>query len=258
MLVGVPREIKDNEFRVGLTPSTARELVEHGHKVIVQHGAGESIDLNDERYRAVGAEIVPDAAAVFARAELVVKVKEPQPAEIAMLRQGQILFTYLHLAPDRVQTEALLRSGCIAIAYETVTDDRGGLPLLAPMSEVAGRMSIQAGAHALEHEAGGSGIQVQGEQFVEDVEVEPPHLHHSGVGEVSSPVAPVGVAPDRVHRRNPLQGAQNPGVADIPGVDDELHAFEGFQRLGAQQPMGVGDDPDTMFSHRRRVGQAPV
>ena len=162
MLVGVPREIKDNEFRVGLTPSTARELVEHGHKVIVQHGAGESIDLNDERYRAVGAEIVPDAAAVFARAELVVKVKEPQPAEIAMLRQGQILFTYLHLAPDRVQTEALLRSGCIAIAYETVTDDRGGLPLLAPMSEVAGRMSIQAGAHALEHEAGGSGILLGG------------------------------------------------------------------------------------------------
>jgi alanine dehydrogenase len=154
MLVGVPREIKDNEFRVGLTPSAVRELVEHGHKVIVETGAGEAIDLEDGNYRAAGAEIVPDAAAVFGRAELVVKVKEPQPVEISMLRAGQVLFTYLHLAPDRAQTEGLLSSGCIAIAYETVSDERGGLPLLAPMSEVAGRMSIQAGAHALEREAG--------------------------------------------------------------------------------------------------------
>jgi alanine dehydrogenase len=162
MLVGVPREIKDNEYRVGLTPSAVRELVEHGHQVIVQHGAGETIDLDDSRYQAVGAEIVPDAATVFARAELVVKVKEPQPAEIGMLREGQVLFTYLHLAPDLAQTEGLLKSGCIGVAYETVTDDRGGLPLLAPMSEVAGRMSIQAGAHALEREAGGSGILLGG------------------------------------------------------------------------------------------------
>jgi alanine dehydrogenase len=162
MLVGVPREIKDNEFRVGLTPSAVRELVAHGHQVVVQTGAGEAIDLDDANYRAAGAEIVADAAAVFGRAELLVKVKEPQPAELGMLREGQILFTYLHLAPDRLQTEGLIKSGCIAIAYETVTDDRGGLPLLAPMSEVAGRMSIQAGAHALEREAGGRGVLLGG------------------------------------------------------------------------------------------------
>ena len=162
MLVGVPREIKDNEFRVGLTPSAVRELVEHKHKVIAQTGAGEAIDLRDEDYRNAGAEIVADAASVYGRADLVVKVKEPQPAEIEMLREGQVLFTYLHLAPDRAQTEGLLKSGCIGIAYETVTDERGGLPLLAPMSEVAGRMSIQAGAHALEREAGGRGVLLGG------------------------------------------------------------------------------------------------
>jgi alanine dehydrogenase len=162
MLVGVPREIKDNEYRVGLTPSAVRELVAHGHKVVVQAGAGEAIDLDDAHYQAAGAEIVGDAASVFSRAELVVKVKEPQPSEIGMLREGQILFTYLHLAPDREQTQGLLKSGCIGIAYETVTDDRGGLPLLAPMSEVAGRMSIQAGAHALEREAGGRGVLLGG------------------------------------------------------------------------------------------------
>jgi alanine dehydrogenase len=162
MLVGVPREIKDNEFRVGLTPSAVRELVAHGHSVVAETGAGEAIDLRDADYKNAGAEIVPDAASVFGRADLVVKVKEPQPGEIAMLRAGQVLFTYLHLAPDRPQTEGLLKSGCVAIAYETVTDDRGGLPLLAPMSEVAGRMSIQAGAHALEREAGGRGVLLGG------------------------------------------------------------------------------------------------
>src|ERR1035437_2663520 len=162
MLVGVPREIKDNEYRVGLTPSAVRELVAHGHKVIFETGAGGAIDLCDDDYRNAGAEMVPDAAMLFSRAELVVKVKEPQPAEIGMLREGQVLFTYLHLAPDRPQTAGLLRSGCIAIAYETVTDERGGLPLLAPMSEVAGRMSIQAGAHALEREAGGRGVLLGG------------------------------------------------------------------------------------------------
>src|SRR5664279_4103033 len=162
MLVGVPREIKDNEFRVGMTPSSVRELVAHGHRVLIQSGAGETIDLSDELYRAAGAEIVQDAAVVFARSEMIVKVKEPQPSEMDMLRDGQILFTYLHLAPDRPQTEGLIRSGCIAIAYETVTDERGGLPLLAPMSEVAGRMSIQAGAHALQCELGGRGVLLGG------------------------------------------------------------------------------------------------
>jgi alanine dehydrogenase len=162
MIVGVPREVKDNEFRVGLTPSAVRELVAHGHQVLVQSGAGQSVDLDDDRYRAAGAEIVPLAADVFGRAELVVKVKEPQPQEIAMLREGQVLFTYLHLAPDLDQTRGLVKAGCVGVAYETVTDDRGGLPLLAPMSEVAGRMSIQAGAHALEREAGGRGILLGG------------------------------------------------------------------------------------------------
>jgi alanine dehydrogenase len=162
MLVGVPKEVKVNEYRVGLTPSSVRELVSHGHKVLVQSNAGVAIGLTDDMYRAAGAEIVPGAADVFSRAEMVVKVKEPQPPEISMLRPGQVLFTYLHLAPDPEQTEGLLKSDCVAIAYETVTDARGGLPLLAPMSEVAGRMSIQAGAHCLEMEQGGRGMLLGG------------------------------------------------------------------------------------------------
>lgn len=162
MLVGVPKEVKVHEYRVGLTPSSVRELIAHGHKVLVQASSGLAIGLTDEMYRAAGAEIVPTAADVFAKAEMIVKVKEPQPAEIKMLRAGQLLFTYLHLAPDPEQTEGLLKSDCVAIAYETVTDARGGLPLLAPMSEVAGRMSIQAGAHCLEMEQGGRGMLLGG------------------------------------------------------------------------------------------------
>lgn len=162
MLVGVPKEIKNHEYRVGLTPSSVRELIHHGHQVLVQAGAGHDIGLDDADYAAAGAEIVPDAAGVFARAEMVVKVKEPQPQECRMLRKGQILFTYLHLAPDEQQTRLLQESGCVAIAYETVTDSRGGLPLLAPMSEVAGRMSIQAGAHCLEKAQGGCGVLLGG------------------------------------------------------------------------------------------------
>jgi alanine dehydrogenase len=162
MLVGVPKEIKVHEYRVGLTPSSVRELVSHGHKVIVQASAGLAIGLTDDMYKAAGADIVPTAADVFAKAEMIVKVKEPQAPEIAMLRPGQLLFTYLHLAPDPAQTAGLLKSDCVAIAYETVTDSRGGLPLLAPMSEVAGRMSIQAGAHCLEMEQGGRGMLLGG------------------------------------------------------------------------------------------------
>jgi alanine dehydrogenase len=162
MLVGVPKEIKVHEYRVGLTPSSVRELVHHGHKVLVETGAGREIDLDDDLYRAAGAGIVPSAAAVFERAEMIVKVKEPQPVECRMLRPGQILFTYLHLAPDAEQTRSLIASRAIAIAYETVTDARGGLPLLAPMSEVAGRMSIQAGAHCLEKTQGGRGMLLGG------------------------------------------------------------------------------------------------
>jgi alanine dehydrogenase len=162
MLIGVPKEIKVHEYRVGLTPSSARELVHHGHKVLVQSGAGVEIGFDDSAYRAAGAEISPDAATIFGRADMVIKVKEPQPSECQMLRPGQVLFTYLHLAPDPEQTEALISSGAICIAYETVTDAFGGLPLLAPMSEVADRMAIQAGAHSLEKAAGGKGLLLGG------------------------------------------------------------------------------------------------
>lgn len=162
MLLGVPREIKVHEYRVGMTPASVRELTHHGHGVLVQAGAGDAIGLHDADYRNAGAEIVATAADIFARADMIVKVKEPQPAEIAMLREGQIVFTYLHLAADADQARALIGSGCTAIAYETVTDAQGGLPLLAPMSEVAGRMAIQAGAHCLEMEQGGRGTLLGG------------------------------------------------------------------------------------------------
>ena len=162
MLVGVPKEVKNHEYRVGLVPSSVRELVHHGHKVMVETTAGEGIGFTDADYQAAGAEIAPDAETVFAKAEMIVKVKEPQPAEYARLREGQLLFTYLHLAPDLKQTQGLVDSGCIAVAYETVTNARGGLPLLAPMSEVAGRMSVQVGAHCLEKEPGGSGMLLGG------------------------------------------------------------------------------------------------
>jgi alanine dehydrogenase len=162
MLIGVPKEIKNNEFRVGLTPPSVHELVARGHKVIVQIGAGAGIGLTDEQYTAAGATLVPSAQEIFAQAHMIVKVKEPQPQECAMLRPGQILYTYLHLAPDPEQTAALVRSGAVCIAYETITGPGGGLPLLAPMSEVAGRMSIQAGASHLEKSKGGAGILLGG------------------------------------------------------------------------------------------------
>lgn len=162
MRIGVPKEIKNHEYRVGLVPSSVRELVAHGHEVVVETHAGYGIGLDDANYQAAGATILPSAEEVFAIADMIVKVKEPQPAEIARLRPGQILFTYLHLAPDAEQTRGLIDSGCIAIAYETVTDAHGRLPLLAPMSEVAGRMSIQAGAHCLEKAQGGNGMLLGG------------------------------------------------------------------------------------------------
>ena len=157
MLIGVPKEIKDNECRVGMTASSARELVSHGSQVIVESKAGEGIGITDDTYREAGAEIVGSASEIFERAEMIVKVKEPQAEECRLLREDQILFTYLHLAPDPTQTTLLQESGCVAIAYETVTSSIGTLPLLAPMSEVAGRMSIQAGAHCLEQPMGGKG-----------------------------------------------------------------------------------------------------
>jgi alanine dehydrogenase len=162
MRIGVPKEIKNHEYRVGLTPAGVREVTSHAHTVIVERGAGLGIGASDDDYVRAGARIAADAAEVFATAEMVVKVKEPQAAERALLRSGQVLFAYLHLAPDREQTRDLMASGAVAIAYETVTSARGGLPLLAPMSEVAGRMSVQAGAHCLEKASGGAGLLLGG------------------------------------------------------------------------------------------------
>ena len=162
MLIGVPKEIKNHEYRVGLTPESVAELTHQGHRVLVETQAGAGIGDSDDDYRAAGAEIANDARVVFDAADMIVKVKEPQAAERAMLRPGQILFTYLHLAPDPEQTRDLLASGVIAIAYETVTDAGGALPLLKPMSQVAGRMAIQAGATALEKAHGGRGVLLGG------------------------------------------------------------------------------------------------
>lgn len=162
MQVGVPKEIKSQEYRVGLTPGAVREYVHAGHTVLVETGAGDGINADDDVYRRAGAEIVGDAAEVFSRAQLIVKVKEPQKEEWERLKPGKILFTYLHLAPDPRQTEGLIESGCAAVAYETVTDARGGLPLLAPMSEVAGRLAIEAAGQSLKRFNGGRGLLIGG------------------------------------------------------------------------------------------------
>ena len=171
MLIGVPREIKNNEFRVGLTPTSVRELYAHGHQLIVETNAGQGIGKTDEDYIAAGASIAGSAKEVFERADMIVKVKEPQAVERALLREGQVLFTYLHLAPDPQQTRELIDSGAVCIAYETVTSPYGGLPLLAPMSEVAGRMSIQAGAYCLEKSHGGKGMLLGGVPGVDPARV---------------------------------------------------------------------------------------
>ena len=162
MRIAVPKEIKNHEYRVGLTPASVRELVAHGHEVWVQTGAGAAIGLTDAQYQAAGAKLAADATDAFQRGEMIVKVKEPQAGEIAMLREGQLLYTYLHLAPDPEQTAGLVKSGAVCVAYETVTGPGGGLPLLAPMSEVAGRMSVQAGAAHLEKSKGGMGVLLGG------------------------------------------------------------------------------------------------
>lgn len=162
MLVGVPKEIKNHEYRVGLTPAAVKEFVANGHQVVVETNAGTAIGFDNDMYVAAGAEIANTATEIFEKAEMIVKVKEPQPNECKMLSEGQTLYTYLHLAPDPTQTQLLVESGATCIAYETVTDTRGGLPLLAPMSEVAGRMAVQAGAHYLEKAHGGSGTLLGG------------------------------------------------------------------------------------------------
>jgi len=171
MIIGVPKEIKNHEYRVGLTPRSVKEFVSHGHKVLVETNAGVGIGASDDEYSSHGAEIISTAKEVFATADMIVKVKEPQAIEIAMLREGQILYTYLHLAPDPEQTKGLVESGAICIAYETVTSPRGGLPLLAPMSKVAGRMAVQAGAHFLEQPNGGMGALLGGVPGVDPLNV---------------------------------------------------------------------------------------
>ena len=171
MLIGIPREIKNHEYRIGLTPAGARELVSNGHQVLVENSGGDGIGLGNADYEKAGAKILATAPEIFERAEMIVKVKEPQPEECRMLRSGQTLFTYLHLAADPPQTELLMQSGATCIAYETVTDRNGGLPLLAPMSEVAGRMSVQEGAHCLEKAEGGSGVLLGGVPGVEAAKV---------------------------------------------------------------------------------------
>ncbi|MFT3742048.1 MAG: alanine dehydrogenase [Gammaproteobacteria bacterium] len=171
MLIGVPKEIKKGEFRVGMSPNSVFELVAQGHSVLVEKGAGEGIECHDIHYVEAGAHIIESAEEVFARADMIVKVKEPQLHECAWLRENQILFTYLHLAADPEQAKALMKSGCTAIAYETVTDTRGGLPLLSPMSEVAGRLAVQAGAQALEKMRGGRGVLLGGVPGVEPANV---------------------------------------------------------------------------------------
>jgi len=188
MLVGVPKEIKNQESRVGLTPASVKELTLRGHQVVVQHNAGAAIGLTDEMYVGSGATILGSAQEIFARADMIVKVKEPQPEECAMLRENQILYTYLHLAPDPEQTKALVKSGAVCVAYETITGANGGLPLLAPMSEVAGRMSIQAGAAHLEKSKGGMGLLLGGVPGVA-----PGHVAIIGAGVVGTNALQIAV-----------------------------------------------------------------
>jgi len=225
MLVGVPKEIKVHEYRVGLTPASVRELVAHGHRVLMQASAGAGIGATDADYRAAGADIAADAAEVFAQAGLIVKVKEPQAVERAMLRAGQVLFTYLHLAPDPEQCRDLLASGAVCIAYETVTDRNGGLPLLAPMSEVAGRLAVQAGAYCLERAHGGMGVLLGGVPGVPAA-----RIAILGAGVVGSNAAQIAVG----------TGAQ------VVVLDRSVDALRRIDRLLGARVM-------TVFSNRENV-----
>lgn len=226
MLIGVPKEIKDHEGRVGLVPSSVGELKAHGHNVIVEKGAGDGAGISDVDFMQVGAEIVASPDVIWSRAELVVKVKEPLASERKKLRPGQVLFTYLHLAPDSEQTNDLLRSGATCIAYETVTSPSGGLPLLTPMSEVAGRMAIQAGAHCLENAQGGRGILLGGVPGVAPANV---LILGGGVAGTNATLMAVGAG------------------ADVTVVDRSPDAL---RRLAAQ----FGTRIKTIFSTREAIG----
>jgi alanine dehydrogenase len=225
MRIGVPKEIKVEEYRVGLVPASVRELVAHGHEVLVEHDAAAGIGFSDDDYRTAGARLA-DAHQIWATAELIVKVKEPQPVETAQLRPGQVLFTYLHLAPDPQQAEALLASGCIAIAYETVTDAHGGLPLLAPMSAVAGRMAPQVGAYHLLEPMGGRGVLLAGVPGVP-----PGRVAVLGAGVVGSHAARIAVGLgaevtvlDRAHER--LDALDREWRGRVSTVAASTHAIE--------------------------------
>jgi alanine dehydrogenase len=225
MLIGVPKEIKNHEYRVGLTPSSVRELVAHGHQVLVEQKAGGGIGAADADYQAAGATIAADAGTVFARAEMIVKVKEPQAAERAMLRAGQVLFTYLHLAPDPDQCRDLVAGGAVCIAYETVTAPGGGLPLLAPMSEVAGRMAVQAGAYCLERAHGGMGVLLGGVAGVP-----PARIVILGAGVVGSNAAQIAVG----------TGAQ------VVVIDRSVDALRRIDRLLGARVMKVFSNRDNV------------
>jgi len=225
MKIGVPKEIKVHEYRVGLTPSSVRELIAHGHEVVVERGAGAGIGAGDAAYEKAGARILPGADEVFAAADMIVKVKEPQPVEIARLRAGQILFTYLHLAPDPEQCKGLMASGAVCIAYETVTQPGGGLPLLAPMSEVAGRMAVQAGAYCLEKAHGGMGILLGGVAGVP-----PAKIAILGAGVVGSNAAQMAVGSGAV----------------VVVIDRSIDALRRIDRL-------LGARAITVFSNRDNV-----
>ena len=228
MLVGVPKEIKDNEFRVGLTPGSVAELIHHGHSVLVEKSAGLGAGLTDDEYAAAGAELVDGPAEIFARAEMVVTVKEPLASERAQLRPGQVLFTYLHLAPDLAQTQELMASGATCIAYETVTSPHGGLPLLTPMSEVAGRLAPQVGAHALEKAQGGRGILLGGVPGVAPADV---LILGGGVSGTHAATIAIGLG------------------AAVTVVD---RSAEALRRLSAQ----FGPAVRTMFSTRTAIAEA--
>ncbi len=237
MLVGVPKEIKDHEYRVGLIPATARELVTGGHHVIVETGAGVGAGLSDDEYSAAGAEIVPNAAIVFERAEMIVKVKEPLAPERKRLKRGQILFTYLHLAADREQTLDLVASGVTAIAYETVTSAQGALPLLTPMSEVAGRMAPQAGAHALQKENGGRGVLLGGVPGVPPADV---LVLGSGVVGTNAALIALGMGADVIMASHHLDSLRRASAQLGPRLRTVFSAPQAIETLCRRADLVIG------------------
>ena len=237
MRIGVPREIKIQEYRVGLVPEGVRELTQAGHEVLIESGAGGGIGVTDANYQSVGAQIAPTAAAVFERSELIVKVKEPQPNECAMLRSGQVLFTYLHLAADPAQAEALMRSGATAIAYETVTARNGSLPLLTPMSEVAGRMSIQVGAACLQKANGGFGVLLGGVPGVPPAKVV---ILGGGVSGTHAAEMAVGLRADVTVVDRSVDRLRELSVIFGPALQTAYSTTQAIERLVAEADLVIG------------------